>query len=419
MASCGSVASALLERVTYQMSDRQNTQVLHVTSLGVTARLFLGPHFRRLRAAGVSVALACSSDPETRQWCDELDIRHIPVPIRQHISPLADLLAIIRLWRVLRGGRPGLVHAHMSKAGMVGLIAARLAGVPVRIYQNHGMAMLGSRGLRRWVLWTTEWLNSRLASHVLFCGESTRDAALRHGVARRDRATVLGVGSISGIAVDRFSPARRKELREAQRRHWGVADSHLVVGFVGRIVPHKGIATLLEAWRRAPADVREAATLVLIGGLGDAALTEQVKAAERENIGVRYFGWTDDPIACYAGFDLLVLPSWYEGLPYSALEAQSMELPVICTAATGNVDAVVDGETGIHVPVGDAEALATAIAHLVRSPRTRAQLGHQARSRVVRLFRQEDVVERMVEFYRTVGLNIEPGHADSTIQRPE
>jgi glycosyltransferase involved in cell wall biosynthesis len=384
------------------MRDRQNTQVLHVTSLGVTARLFLDPHFRRLRAAGISVGLACSSDPHTGRWCNELGVRHISAPIRQHISPLSDVLAIIWLWWVLRRERPRLVHAHMSKAGLVGLIAARLAGVPVRIYQNHGMAMLGSRGLRRWLLWSVEWVNSRLATHVLFCGESTREAALRLGVARRDRATVLGAGSISGIAVDRFSPARRQELRTMQRRHWGVADGQVVVGFVGRIVPHKGIATLLEAWRRLPEDVRETATLVLIGGLGDAALTEQVKAAEREGTGVRYFGWTDDTIACYAGFDLLVLPSWYEGLPYSALEAQSMELPVVCTAATGNVDAVIDGETGIHVPVGDAEALAAAIAHLVRSPRTRARLGHQARSRVVRLFRQEDVVERMVEFYSTI-----------------
>lgn len=383
------------------MTQRPRICALHVTSLGITARLFLVPHFRRLREAGMSVALACGEEAETRRLCDELDIRYTPVPIRQHISPLADIHAVLGLWRILRRERPRLVHAHMSKAGLVGLIAARLAGVPVRIYHNHGLAMLGSRGPRKWMLWAVEWLNNRLATHVLFCGESTRKAALRCGVARHDRAMVLGEGTISGIAVEKFSPARRAELRETQRRHWRIADDQVVVGFVGRIVPHKGIATLLDAWRSLPDDVRKTAKLVLIGGLGDDALIARVGEAERDNIGLRYIGWTDDMVASYAAFDLLVLPSWYEGLPYSALEAQSMELPVVCTDATGNVDAVIHGETGIHVPVGDVEALARAIAQLVRSPQRREELGRRARARVVRSFRQEDVVERMVEFYRT------------------
>lgn len=391
------------------MADHDQS-VFHVTSLGVTARLFLAPHFRRLRHAGLSVTLVCSDDAETRRWCGEVGVAFQAVPIRQNISPISDLRATAHLWTLLKRERPRVVHTHMSKAGLIGLLAARLAGVPIRIYHNHGMAMLGSSGLRRLMLRTVEWANSRLATHVLFCGASTRDAALQYGVTTAERATVLGEGSIAGIDVERFSPGFGRKSRDEQRREWDVPEDRVVAGFVGRLVPHKGIALLLQAWRLLPEDVRNSAVLVLIGGLGDAGLTEQVRAAERDGIGVRYPGWSADMASCYAAFDLLVLPSFYEGLPYSALEAQSMELPVICTAVTGNVDAVVDGETGVHVPPGDAAALSAAIASLVRSPERRADLGRRGRARVVRDFRQERVVQQMLEFYEAAGVRTAPQH---------
>lgn len=390
------------------MTEHDERSVLHVTSLGLTARLFLAPHFRQLRHQGVSVTLACSSDADTQQWCDALGVGYRPVPIRQDVSPLSDIRAVVRLWGILRRERPRIVHAHMSKAGLVGLLAARLANVPVRVYHNHGLAMLGSRALRKWVLRAVEGANSRLATHLLFCGESTREAAVRHGIATAGRAMVLGEGSICGIDVDTYSPARRAALRKTQRQRWEIPDRQVVVGFVGRIVPHKGIATLLEAWRDLPADARQTATLVIIGGRGDDTLTDQVRKAELDGTGVRYFGWTDDIVSCYAGIDVLVLPSWYEGLPYSALEAQSMGLPVVCTQVTGNIDAVIDGETGVHVPAGDAGRLAAAIAQLVRSPEQREQLGLRGRARIERSFRQQDVVRRMVEFYEAAGLKLRP-----------
>jgi len=287
----------------------------------------------------------------------------------------------------------------MSKAGLLGVVAGWLAGVPVRIYHNHGMAMLTARGPRRLMLRAVEWLANRAATHTLFCGESTREAALAEGLARAGKAHVLGSGTISGVETATFSPDRIGDLREGKRRAWGVPADAVVVGFVGRIVPHKGIATLLAAWRHLDAKHRERATLVLVGSQGSSDMTALVDAAVADDLGVKHVGWTDDMVGAYSAMDLLVLPSWYEGLPYSVLEAQAMGLPAIVTRATGNVDAVEDEVTGLVVPLKDPDALSRAIARLIDSPEERRRLGQGARRWVVEHLCQRAVLDHLLRFY--------------------
>jgi len=380
----------------------EGVRVVWVTALGISARSFLQPHFRRLRENGFDVILVCSGDDDARAAATNTGIRHIPVTIRQSVSAVSDAAALWRLWRLLRRLRPRIVHAHMSKAGLLGVVAGWLAGVPVRIYHNHGMAALTAHGLRRFMLRAVEWLANRAATHTLFCGESTREAALAEGLAQAGKAHVLGSGTISGVDIAKFSPDRIGGLREGKRRAWGVPADAVVVGFVGRIVPHKGIATLLEAWRRLDAKHRERATLVLVGSRGSPDMTALVDAAVAEDLGVKHVGWTDDMVGAYSAMDLLVLPSWYEGLPYSVLETQAMGLPAIVTRATGNVDAVEDEVTGLVVPPKDPDALSRAMACLIDSPEERRRLGQGARRWVAGHLRQEVVVDHMLRFYQTV-----------------
>jgi glycosyltransferase involved in cell wall biosynthesis len=380
----------------------EGVRVVWVTALGISARSFLQPHFRRLRENGFDVILVCSNDDDARAAARHTGIRHIPVRIKQSVSAASDGVALWRLWRLLRRLRPQIVHAHMSKAGLLGVLAGWLAGVPVRIYHNHGMAALTARGPRRLMLRAVEWVANRAATHTLFCGESTRAAALAEGLAQVGKARVLGSGTISGVDIAAFSPDRIGDLRESKRRAWGVPADAVVVGFVGRIVPHKGIATLLAAWRCLDAKHRERATLVLVGVQDSPDMTALVDAAVAEDLGVRAVGWTDDMVAAYSAMDLLVLPSWYEGLPYSVLEAQAMGLPVIVTRATGNVDAVEDEVTGLVVPPGDPHALAGALSRLIASPEERARMGSRGRVRVTTRFERGRVLDRMMAFYRAV-----------------
>lgn len=163
-------------------SGMNGLRVVQITALGISAKSFLIEHFRKLRQAGTDVALVCSDDQDARDAADAGSIRCTPVAIRQSVAPAVDMLSVYRLWRLFRKLRPDVIHAHMSKAGLLGIIAGWLAGVQVRIHHYHGSAMLSAHGLRRRMPSTAEWLTNRFATHVLFCSESTRTAGIESGV---------------------------------------------------------------------------------------------------------------------------------------------------------------------------------------------------------------------------------------------
>ncbi len=376
-------------------------RIVQLTTLGLSAKAFLIEHFKRLRDHGAEVILVCSDDAEGKAAADAAGIRHVPIKIEQYTSPLSDLISLFRLWRLFRRFRPDVVHAHMTKAGLLGITAGWLAGVRVRINHNHGLALTSAHGLRLHILRATEWLTNRLATHVLFVGDSTRHAAIEFGVAVPGRSQVLGRGTISGVDVKKFAPDPTGQHRREQRQAWGVTESTVVVGYVGRLLAEKGIETLIDAWQQLDAAARDQACLLLVGGTthSEPKMRSIVEEALRDNIGVKTLGWVEDMAACYNGMDMLVLPSWREGFPYGIVEAQSMELPIVTTHATGCIDAVQHEETGLLVPVRDASALAEALSRLICSPEDRLRLGTRGRQRILDDFTQDRVMANMIAFY--------------------
>jgi glycosyltransferase involved in cell wall biosynthesis len=362
------------------------------------------PHFVALHGAGVDVHMVCMNDEGARDVVLASGVRHVPIPIRQTLAPLSDVVNLWRLVRLFRRAQPRIVESHQTKAGLLGSLAGWLARVPVRIYYNHGMAVLSAKGPKKWLLHVVEKWANRFATHTLFCGASTRDAAVEGGYVRAEQARVLGEGTISGIDVEKFRPDESGEVRCRQREAWGLGPDTVAVGFVGRLVPHKGILTLLAAWSRMDARVRERASLLLFGGIThvDAEIQDAVRHAEASGTGVQFCGWVDDMPSCYAGLDLLVLPSWHEGFPYSVLEAQATGLPAIVSEVSGNVDAVEHERTGLRVPVRDPDALARALERLISDEGLRARLGGAARQRILEHFQASDVLNRKIEY--TLGL---------------
>lgn len=376
-------------------------RIVQLTTLGISAKSFLVEHFKLLRSSGAEVTLVCSDDADGKAASQAADTQYIPVNIKQHIAPLSDLISLLKLWRLFRTLRPNVVHAHMTKAGLLGIIASGMSGVQVRIYHNHGLTLTSAQGLRRILLLATEWLTNRFATHVLFCSESTRTAAIESGVAVAERSQVLGSGTISGVDVEKFTPDRTGRVRHDQRLAWCVNEDTVVVGYVGRLVAHKGIEALIDAWRLLDVAVRDRCCLLLVGGNAhsESRILAIVNDALRDNIGVKTIGWIEDMVGCYSGMDMLVMPSWREGFPYGIVEAQSMELPIVTTHATGNVDAVQHENTGLLVPIKNPVALAGALSRLISSPNERKRLGEHGRQRIIAEFTQGKVLQDMLTFY--------------------
>lgn len=375
-------------------------RLLHLTTVPMSFTFLRGqPGF--LARRGIDVQAVSSPDPELRAFGEAEGIPVHAARMLRRISPLRDLGALARVVGVMRRVRPHVVHAHTPKGGLLGMMGAWLARVPVRIYHMRGLPMATATGPRRLLLRTTERVSCALAHRVFCVSGSLREVAVAEGLCPPDKIVVPGGGSGQGVdAAGRFDPARLPAgTRAAVRAGFGIPDDAVVVGFVGRIVRDKGVGELAEAWARVR-DEFPRARLLLVGPFEPQdPLAPETEAALRNDPTVVLAGEDWDTPRLYAVMDLVVLPSYREGFPNVPLEAASMELPVVSTRVPGCVDAVAHSETGTLVPVRDAAALGDALRAYLADPVLRAAHGRAGRARVMREFRRERVWEALYAQY--------------------
>ena len=316
------------------------------------------------------------------------------VPMRRGPAPFRDLLALWRIWRIFRRERPDVVHAHGSKGGLLGRLAARLAGVK-RIYHTpHVYPFQWAGGLRRLIFLAAERMLWRLSDKVVAVGRGQAQVALDLRVARPDRLTVIPNGVDAGHFESLAAPEERAEVR----RELGLADDDLAVGMVARLSPQKGCGHFLRA-ARIVADKNKKARFLLIGA-GPLlpylhALADDLDIRDR----VIFLGHRPDAERLYAALDLFVLSSLWEGLPYVVLEAQACGLAVVASRIPGCVELVENGVTGYLVDLHDEEEIAARIAELLADADKRAAMGAAGRERVQRDFRLDRFLELHAELY--------------------
>lgn len=366
----------------------------------MTARYLLRGQLRDLARRGFEVILVTSPGPDLETVEQREGIAVHTVPMAREMAPLRDLRALLRITRLLRRLAPDLVNAGTPKAGLLGMLAARRAGVPIRVYTLRGLRLETARGLRRWLLTRAEKEAARAAHRVVAVSPSLRRRCVELGLTPEDEVEVLGPGTSNGVDPERFAAtAERLRTAESLRRELGLPVGAPVIGFVGRLTRDKGIRDLLDAFERLRSH-RPDTRLLLVGDFerGD-PVPEEVRRRIREHPGIHLAGFAAEPAPYYLQMDVLAFPSHREGFPNAPLEAAAAGVPTVGFAATGTVDAVVDGETGRLVPVGDVEGLARGLEAYLGDPERRRRHGEAARDRVVTELRDERVWERWSELY--------------------
>ena len=318
----------------------------------------------------------------------------------REISPLRDLLATIRLARLIRKERPQILHTHTAKAGTVGRVAALLAGSrkpPIVVHTFHGHVLRGYFGPVRTLLFRLleRWLAASTTALVAVSPQ-VRDDLVALGIAPRERFVVIRLG----IELDeRVTPEQNS--RSESRRYLGIPGDRFTVGWIGRMTAVKRTDDVLVAFKR----LREHgvdAVLCMVGDGPDRVQLEQ-RAHElglaRDTV---FLGYQEDVAPFYAAFDALVLPSGNEGTPVSVIEALAAELPVVATRVGGVPDVVQDGEDGFLVETGATDDLADRLARLARDPELRARMGKHGRERVLPRYAVDRLVEDVDELYRSL-----------------
>ncbi len=377
-----------------------SVRLVHLTTVPVTLD-FLRGQAAYLRRHGFEVSAVSSPGGQLDAFGEAERVACFAVPMAREISPLRDLVALARLWRLLRRLRPDIVDAHTPKAGLLGVAAAWLAGVPARVYHLHGLRFLTTRGPRRHLLIAAERLAARLATRVLCVSHSSATVASACELVPDGKLAVLLAGSINGVDAKRFSPCGPEDRAEA-RSELGLPQAAPVVGYVGRLVRDKGIVELAGAWSRLREELPEA-RLVLVGPFEEQdPVPTEVATALLADPRVLVAGEVPDPARYYRAFDVVALPTYREGLPQVALEAAAMGLPIVATRVPGCVDAVYDGVTGTLVAPRDESALAGALRAYLLDPGLRKRHGEAARARVMREFSQERIWDALRAEYEAL-----------------
>ena len=323
------------------------------------------------------------------------------VEMTKRITPVRDLVALVKIWWWLRRVRPDIVQSHTPKGGLLGMLGAWLARVPVRIYLMHGLRFVTAAGWKRKLLIHTEKWACHFAHRVLCVSASVQALAVDGGLCPVEKIHVLSKGSCNGVdSSNRFNPDNvPASSRVDIRAKYGIPSETIVLGFIGRIVWSKGIVELAEAWCSLREEFPNIHLLMVGGAESEDPIPRQVSQLLRDDSRIHLIGEEWDTPPLYAAMDIFILPTYREGLPTVLLEAAAMKLPVVATCVSGCVDVVEDGVTGTLIPPRDAEKLAGAIRGYLRDPELRSRHGSAARERVVRDFRQEVIWDALYQQY--------------------
>jgi glycosyltransferase involved in cell wall biosynthesis len=368
-----------------------------VAATPLTVHFFLKPHLVEL-SQYFEVTLVCN--PKNDAYLPPLDlpVRQLAVGIARKISPLSDLLTLFELCRLFRREHFDVVVSVVPKAGMLGMVAAALARVKLRVHIFQGEVWASRRGFMRALLKTMDRVIVKMATDILAVSASERRFLEEQGVARSGQVRVLGSGSISGVDMARFQPD--SEARGNFRKDHGIPDEAVVCLFLGRLTADKGIFDLLSAFALSG---EECANLWLVfAGPDEEGMGNKLRSALEGDVAERFIieGFTHLPERYVAAADFLCLPSYREGFGMVIIEAAACGIPSIGSRIYGIVDAIKEDETGLLVNPGDVLQLSKALNSLVKDIRLRADLASAARIRVESEFEQKKVVGRYVSFFR-------------------
>lgn len=376
-------------------------RVMVITTVPQTLAAFFPRQLRSLAEAGFEVHAVSSPGPDLDAISRIPGVTVHALPIERQPHPLRDIRSLFQLFRLIRRIRPQIVHSHTPKAGLLGMAAAKAAGVPVRLYTVHGLPLETRTGHWRRILEAAERTSSALSTRAYAVSPSLRQVVIDLKLCPASKLSTLGAGSCAGVDLDRFNAADRPLHRSAIRQSLSLPDSALLLSFVGRLARDKGIGVLAQAWPEIARQLPGAHLLLA----GDADPTDPLPAATlsalRADPRVHFTGAisANQVPAYYAATDIFVLPTFREGLSQVALEAGAMGVPIVATRVTG-LDPVIDGVTGVLVPARQSAPLAEAIVALARNPSLRGLMSRAAQESVATKFSAQHVNQLWMAEYR-------------------
>jgi glycosyltransferase involved in cell wall biosynthesis len=376
-------------------------KLIRITTVPMALKYLLPGQMKYMKQNGFDVIMVSADGKERQDVIQNEGCEHIIIPMTRKITPFADLRSLLRLYRFFKKQKPDIIHSHTPKAGLLGMLAARLAGVSIRIHTVAGLRFMTSAGMTRKLLVRMEKFTARCATNVWPNSSSLLQYIKEHKLVKPGKLAIIGYGSSNGIDLRRYSrtaldPGKLEEIKKQVQ--FNPALVYLLT--VGRIVKDKGIDELLKAFstiHRERNDIR----LVLVGTFEDELdpVGEETRMLLKEHPGIIHINWSDEVEYFMALSAMLVHPSYREGFPNVLLQAGAMECPVVCSRIEGNIDIVDDGQTGIIFEVRNAKSLEEKLRFSLQQPEQLKIFSRALRNKIEQQFDQRFVHESLKNKY--------------------
>lgn len=331
-------------------------------------------------------------------------IRIVPLEMTRTISPLKDLKAVYQLCQLFKKEKPQIVHTHTPKAGTLGMVAAKLAGVPHRLHTIAGLPLLEAKGNKRKLLNAVEKITYKCATNIYPNSYGLKNIITKHNFTKPEKLKVLGSGSSNGINTRFFDPnlfsvQKRYNLREKLK----VDPEDLVFIFVGRLVTDKGINELIAAFKILNSDLTtQNSKLLLVGSFEtdlDPLTPETLKEIET-NPNIISVGYQNDVRLYFAISDCLVFPSYREGFPNVVMQACAMGIPSIVSDINGCNELIEDAYNGYIVSAKNVNALVLKMKNVLKEPLGHKKMGAKSRVRMQKKYERELVWNAYLAEYK-------------------
>lgn len=324
--------------------------ILHVVNIYFVLPFFIGDQFKYFTDKGHKLFVACSESEYLGEYASKQGFKYITTPVNRSISIKDDLKSIRNLCQYIRKEKIDIVVGHTPKGGLLSMIAAKISGVPKRIYFRHGIVYETSKGIKRFILKTVDKVASLCATKIVCVSPSVLQRSIEDHLAPANKQIILGrLGTCNGVdTIEQFNPEKIDFKKVAELRNkYKINNTDIVIGYSGRLVRDKGIIELVKAFERLSDDRNY--KLLLVGMFEERdSLPDSIKQKIINNPNIIYTGFINGGMEYYYSLmDLYVLPSYREGFPTGVLEAQAMGKPIITTNATGCCDSIIDGKTGL------------------------------------------------------------------------
>ncbi|HLV42506.1 MAG TPA: glycosyltransferase family 4 protein, partial [Brumimicrobium sp.] len=354
---------------------------------------FLNNHFEVIAVSG--------QDKHLENVKKREKVKTIAIEMQRNISPLKDLKSLFQLYKLFKEEKPQIVHSITPKAGLLSMLAAKFAGVPVRIHMFTGLIFPTKTGFMQKLLIKMDKLLCWAATDIIPEGNGVKQDLIGYNITKKP-LNILANGNVNGIDIDYYNSTHyNTEQKQSLKKELNIQENDFLFVFVGRLVSDKGINELVQAFKELKSKETNA-KLLLVGSLETALdpLNPETLQEIETNDAIISVGYQNDVRPYFSISDALVFPSYREGFPNVVLQAGAMGLPSIVSDINGCNEIIKEKENGLIIPPKNTDALKQAMQQIEQDETLRTKLQSNAREMIVDRFEQTVLWEALLEEYQ-------------------